>query len=146
MSIICLGDMNGRLKRIEPLIETDCNGTMIENWITDFDMNHLNQTDECHGRYTFISKNGKSAIDHILVNSRMCENYRGMSIVEDRTLLNINVHCLIRTWFWIGHQKKTNWRKKSFKQIKWIKKDLDSYEKFKTSFKKRIRQGSSFDG
>ena len=38
---------------------------MIENWITKYNLNHLNQTEECVGAYTFSSKNGKSAIDHV---------------------------------------------------------------------------------
>ena len=34
VSLICLGDLNGRLKNLEPNIETDVNWLMIENWIT----------------------------------------------------------------------------------------------------------------
>ena len=31
-AIICLGDMNGRLTKLEPHIITDYNGDMIEKW------------------------------------------------------------------------------------------------------------------
>ena len=30
--LICLGDLNGRLKSLEPQIETDSNGKMVEEW------------------------------------------------------------------------------------------------------------------
>ena len=62
VSLICLGDLNGRLKSLEPNIETDANGSMIEYWISKFNLNHLNQTEECIGTYNFNSKNGKSAM------------------------------------------------------------------------------------
>ena len=65
VSLVCLGDLNGRLTKLEPGIENDANGDMIENWILKYDLNHLNQTEKCEGVYTFNTKNGKSAIDHI---------------------------------------------------------------------------------
>ena len=64
VSLICLGDFNGRLKTLEPNTETDANEEMIEEWMSKFNLNHLNQTEECIGTYTFGTKNGKSAIDH----------------------------------------------------------------------------------
>ena len=67
-ALISLGDMNGRLTRLEPKIVTDVNGKMLEEWVTKFDMHHLNLTEQCTGTYTFKSENGRSAIDHILVN------------------------------------------------------------------------------
>ena len=67
-ALVSLGDMNGRLTRLEPTIKTDVNGKMVEEWTTRLDMHHLNLTEQCTGTYTFISMNGRSAIDHILVN------------------------------------------------------------------------------
>ena len=32
VALICLGDMNGRLKSLEPHIDTDSNGKMVEEW------------------------------------------------------------------------------------------------------------------
>ena len=56
VSPICLGDFNGRLKTLEPNIETDENGDMIEEWMSKFNLNHLNQTEDCIGTYTFETK------------------------------------------------------------------------------------------
>ena len=47
--LVCLGDMNGRLKRLEPKIKSDENGKMIESWIINKDLNLLNETEECRG-------------------------------------------------------------------------------------------------
>ena len=72
-SLICLGDFNGRLSRLEPEVMTDINGRMLEDWTVNLDLNHLNITEQCTGTYTFCRKNGKSAIDHVLVNGTLLE-------------------------------------------------------------------------
>merc|ERR1711874_893213 len=46
VDLICLGDFNGRIARLEPNITTDTNGKMIEEWTTKFDLYHLNVIDE----------------------------------------------------------------------------------------------------
>ena len=81
---------------------------MIENWISQYNLNHLNQTEECIGTFTFSTSKGKSAIDHILVNNKLYTGYKGMHVNEDRTLLDISDHCLVRAWFKIGLGSKTN--------------------------------------
>ena len=58
-TLICLGDFNGRLTRVEPNIVTDANGKMLEDWVTNYDLHHLNTTDKCTGKYTFHSLNGR---------------------------------------------------------------------------------------
>merc|ERR1711913_74938 len=97
--LVCLGDMNGRLSRLEPDIKSDENGKMVENWVRNKDMNLLNETEECEGVYTFTSPNGHSAIDHILTNDTMTRKYQGNFIDEQRSLLNISDHNLVRAWF-----------------------------------------------
>merc|ERR1711874_790547 len=93
ITLICLGDFNGRLTKIEPNIVTDVNGKIVEDWTTFFDLHHLNITDQCTGKYTFHSKNGRSTIDHVLVNSTVLDKYIGMHIDEDRIMLSISDHC-----------------------------------------------------
>jgi len=68
---ICLGDINGRLTKLEPHIDTDSNGRMIEEWITKYNLHHLNQYENCIGTYTVSSNKGKSTFDHMLVNDKM---------------------------------------------------------------------------
>ena len=76
VDLVCLGDFNGRLSRLEPNISTDINGKMIEEWTTKFDLYHLNVTDECKGTYTYNFNTGKSAIDHVLVNGHFMNKYK----------------------------------------------------------------------
>merc|ERR1711874_762477 len=114
-NLICLGDFNGRLSRLGPDIITDTNGKMLEDWTINLDLNHLNITDQCSGTFTFCSKNGKSAIDYVLVNGMLLENYLGMHIDEDRVMLNISDHSLVRVWFRIGsNNESSSWKKKRF--------------------------------
>merc|ERR1712121_377638 len=53
VSLICLGDLNGRLTKLKPNIETDANGEMIGKWSITYNLNHLNQSEDCEGIYTF---------------------------------------------------------------------------------------------
>ena len=95
---------------------------MIRKWITEYSLNHLNQSEDCVGTYTFSSKKGKSAIDHILINDKLFTGFKGMNINEDKTLLDISDHCLVRAWFKIGHTQQIKCRKPTYKNINWIKK------------------------
>ena len=40
VSLICLGVFNGRIKSLEPKIETDENGNMLEEWVSKLNLNH----------------------------------------------------------------------------------------------------------
>ena len=102
---MCLGDMNGRLKSLEPQIETDNNGKMVEEWTKKFNLHHLNLSEKCIGLHTICDRVGrKSAIDHILINGKMMESFKGMSIDDNKELLNISDHCLARAWFSLGEE------------------------------------------
>ena len=90
VALVCLGDINGRLTRLEPNIATDVNGKMLEEWTSNFSLHHLNLTDKCIGTYTFNSNKGKSAIDHILVNNSLYADYKEMHIDEEKIVLNIS--------------------------------------------------------
>ena len=59
VSLICLGDMNGRLKSLEPHLETDSNGKMVEKRTEKYNLHHLNQSEKCIELYTFSKKGGK---------------------------------------------------------------------------------------
>ena len=102
--------------------------------------------EECIGKYTFHNNVGKSAIDHILVNDRLVEDFKGMFIDEEKEFLNISDHCLVRAWFKVGPQPKTNWKKPEFKEIEWIKKDVDSLKEFEKDLLPKLGKKTSFDG
>ena len=144
-TLICLGDLNERMKTLEPDIETDVNGKMIEDWIPKYSLNHLNQSEDCIGTYTFDSLNGRSAIDHILTNDKLFEGFKGMHIDEERAILNISDHSLVRAWFKIGHNMKPKWEKKKHKTITVIKKDESSLEKCRENLKNQIGKSTNFN-
>ena len=147
ITLICLGDFNGRLTKIEPNIVTDVNGKMVEDWTTFFDLHHLNITDQCTGKYTFHSKNGRSAIDHVLVNSTLLDKYIGMHIDEDRIMLSISDHSLLRVWFKLRtNDNRTNWKGNKSKIIQWTSKDEESLVSFENAFLTQIGKKISFRG
>ena len=107
--LICLGDLNGRLRTLEPRVRTDKNGEMIEEWINNHGLYHLNQTDLCEGTYTYGRIGGpRSAIDHLLVNAKLKDRYKGMRIDENAEELDISDHNLIRSWYKIGRANRTS--------------------------------------
>ena len=139
-----MGDFNGRLAKIEPNILTDTNGQMVENWSIDLDLHHLNTHEKCEGKYTFTSLNGKSAIDHVLINNNMMEDFIGMYIDEDRLMLNISDHNLVRVWFTMK-SNNTKWKKTNPKKtIEWVGKDEKSLKKFEAAFEAQIGKKTSF--
>ena len=119
-ALLVLGDFNGRLSRLEPTVKTDANGRMIESWVEKYNMHHLNTIDTCIGKYTFDSPNGKSAIDHMLTNRTLFERHLGMLIDEDKTMLNMSDHNLVRAWFHIGNNNFRRPPKKPVREITWI--------------------------
>merc|ERR1711874_641607 len=144
--LVCLGDMNGRLTKLEPDIKTDANGKMIERWTDLLNMHHLNYTEECVGTYTFESPNGHSTIDHVLVNNSLQGKYKGMYINEGRDMLNISDNNLVRTWFRINPEhNKPKWKKTTKKCISWISRDGDRLIKCAETFKKKIGKKHSFN-
>ena len=79
VALVCLGDLNARLKTLEPHIDTDSNGKMVEEWTEKFNLHHLNLSEKCTGVFTFHNNVGrKSAIDHVLVNGKLMEGFQGM--------------------------------------------------------------------
>ena len=95
VTLVCLGDINGRLTKIEPNITTDVNGKMLEEWTNSFGLHHLNLTDKCKGTYTFNSNKDKSAIDHIQVNlfSTRLHRIYGILLKISKLTLSLVKYC-----------------------------------------------------
>ena len=49
VNLVILGDINARLNILEPEKETDANGQMIEDWVNEKEMVHLNRSNKCIG-------------------------------------------------------------------------------------------------
>ena len=133
--------MNARLTVLEPSIETDANGQMIEDWVGNMDLIHLNRSEKCVGRYTFGRPEGrKSAIDHVIVNTKMGECFRGMRVDENAEELNISDHNLIRSWFKVGRERGASWGKTKLEVGTWYSIDEVSLNKMEKDLEKRIRR------
>ena len=118
---------------------------MVEEWVSKFNLNHINLTEDCVGTYTFETKNGKSAINHILINEKLFEGYKGMHIDEDKALLRISDHNLLRAWFKVGPTSKPRWKKGKQKVITTIKKDEESLEQCRETLRRHIGKNTSFN-
>ena len=67
----------------------------------------------------------------------MMEDFIGMYIDEDRLLLDISDHNLVRVWFTMKN-KNTKWKKTNPKKtIEWVGKDEKSLKKFEEAFENK---------
>merc|ERR1712033_39798 len=142
--LMVLGDMNGRLVELEPNIKTDANGEMVKLWIEQKEMIHLNAQETCRGKYTFSTVNGRSAIDHVLVNENMRQKYLSMWVDEDKTMLDISDHNLVRVWFKMGNNNYRGGKKKPRKRITWISRHPTNIAKCVKNVKARIGRRHGF--
>ena len=145
-SLLVLGDFNGRLAKLEKGKITDSNGQMLETWVEKYSMHHLNTLDTCDGTYTFSSLNGRSAIDHMLTNGTLYEKHISMVIDEDKAMLNISDHNLVRAWFQIGNENYNIPKKKPVKTVTWISREQDRIDLCVSDFKTKIGKKMSFKG
>ena len=109
-------------------------------------LHHLNQSDKCTGIYTYGEEGGKrSAIDHILVNNKFMEQFKGMHRDENKEELNISDHNLVKSWFNIGGKEKTTWKKSRYENIEWYKRDQDSLKKMEEDLLSMIGRKIGFN-
>merc|ERR1712050_520775 len=108
------------------------------------DLIHLNAMESCIGRYTFKSQNGKSAIDHVLVNEIMASRHISMWIDEDKTMLNISDHNLVRIWFKLGNENHNVKKKIPRKRVTWISRNPVNILRCVSNFKARIGKKHNF--
>ena len=59
--------------------------------------------------------------------------------------IDISNHNLVRAWFKISPIHKLKNKKETYKNLSWIKKDEESFEKFKNHFRKLIGKKDSFN-
>ena len=81
----------------------------------------------------------------MLVNDQMYTKFKGMHIDEEKVLLDISDHNLVRAWFKISPVHRIKNKKEIYKNLSWIKKDEESYEKFKEDFKEKIGKKCNFN-
>merc|ERR1712121_194733 len=136
--------MNGRLVELETTIRSDANGETIKSWTDKGDLYHLNAMYTCIERYTFESQNGRSAIDHMLANEYMGGKHISMWIDEDKTMLNISDHNLVRAWFKMGNDNYKVKKRRPKKKIIWISRNPENIQKCVENFKAKIGRKQTF--
>ena len=147
MNLMILGDLNGRLSSLEPRIRTDHNGKMIEKWVQEYSLTHMNAEDRCVGLYTF-GKIGeaRSAIDHILVNQELYSRCGGMKIDETGEEVGFSDHNVAKMEMNLGQKTTHKWNTKGEREVRvWYRKDKESLDKFEKELATNIRDLTSFD-
>ena len=83
--LIILGDFNGHIRGLGPH-ETDFNGKMILEWMSNYSLILLNMDEKCQGVITWSRdyKNQHSAVDFVLVNNNKYKKICNMKIDEQK--------------------------------------------------------------
>ena len=68
-----------------------------------------------------------------------------MHINEDKALLRMSDHNLVRAWFKVGPTSKPRWKKQKQKEITVVKKDEESLEQCRETLRKHIGKNTSFN-
>ena len=112
--LIILGDFNGHIRGLGPH-ETDFNGKMILEWMSNFNLILLNMDDKCQGVITWSRdyKNQCSAVDFVLVNNNIYKKFCNMKIDEQKDVLDISDHHLV-TFSLNLENKNNNFNKKQY--------------------------------
>ena len=136
--LMIMGDFNGHIKILDQS-KDDANGKMVMKWMDDYNLTLLNLDEKCEGLYTWRRKllNGKeqkSAIDFFLVNNRMYELFKGMSIDEDRLRIDYSDHSLLSAEFML--KGDSSGKKKTVIQKEYFKKDAVALRAFKEDMEK----------
>ena len=133
--IVLLGDFNGHLGFIGPQ-DLNCNGRLILELMERFNLVLLNGDDKCKGTITRSQREENSAIDFILVNERMYEDFIEMNIDEDKELFDLSDHCLLRSSF-VTEKTETKYVKNERNEQYYYK--LNS-EELKTDFLNKMEE------
>lgn len=96
--LMVLGDFNGHLGLVGNQ-RVDQNGKYLLSLMEKESMILLNNDDRCIGQYTREESGMKSAIDFVLVNSNMYQNFVNMEIDEEKHMFDLSDHCVIQITF-----------------------------------------------
>ena len=104
---IILGDFNGHVGFLGPQT-LNKNGDLVLEVAEELDYTILNDTLPCAGEITRSQNDFESAIDLVLVNGKLLNNYTHMNIDEDKNIFDLSDHSLIQVFFKINvKQSKT---------------------------------------
>ena len=104
-------DFNGHLGFIGEQ-EVDSNGRMVLELMERYNLILLNADDRCEGKITRSFRQEKSAIDFVLVNEKLYENYKSLRIDEEKEYYDLSDHCMLETFFVWENQRTQSKKEK----------------------------------
>ena len=76
----------------------DRNGEIVLDLMEKHELILLNEPIECEGTYTWSNRNQNSAIDFVLINRELNQNYKEL-LIDDKKILDLSDHCLVEGVF-----------------------------------------------
>lgn len=104
----------------------------------------LNNDDRCDGQFTREEGGIKSAIDFVLVNSIMYQNFINMKIDEEKNIYDLSDHCVLQTNFLLRDTRKLRCKEREIVNYFSVKDDMK--DKFINNSEQKIhREAGSID-
>ena len=125
-SLLLIGDFNCHVGFLGSQ-KIDEGGNMILDWLENYGLIMLNNDPQCKGLYTWESKEQKSVIDFALINQNLYEKYVDMEIDDNKVILDISDHNLLKVKF---KNKKGKELQGEERKIEYYKKDTESLKLF----------------
>ena len=135
--IFVMGDFNAHLGFIGEQ-ETNYNGQLVLDFMTERNMILMNDTDKCSGTTTWSRQSQKSTIDFLLVNNAAYNICSRMQIDEKQEKFDLSDHNLIETTLkmdcdHINYQRRGEWE-----NIEYYKTDEKSIHSFITDLEDNL--------
>ena len=112
--ILVSGDMNAHISQFAE--RQNVRGDLLMELAERNQLEILNLSSKCKGRYTRKNEHSKSVIDYVLCNQAMQNLVREMEIDEDQLRSQISDHCMINVVLEIPVKDKGEKREKKFDQ------------------------------
>ena len=126
--VMIMGDFNGHLGWIGDQ-KLDENGKIVKEIAYKYNMTIANMDEKCTGQITWRRGEQKSAIDYMLINSKLYSKMEAMNIDEKKEQYDLSDHNVVQICFkWTGNNKWHNKNKQNTKYYyKMNEKTLEEY-------------------
>ena len=140
--VMILGDFNGHVGFLGKQ-KLDEGGSTVLNLMNKYNLIMLNNDEKCKGLYTWEGRGQKSVIDYALVNTRLYDEYKNMTIDEGKDIMDITDHNLME----IKLKKPPRMKKitNKTKEIVYFKKDESSLQVFTQDVEEELNQEETMD-
>ena len=136
-NVMIMGDFNGHVQW-EGTSEENKNGKRVRNFTEEHNMDIVNLTEMCKGKWTWMRNNQKSIIDYVLTNENMTSVVSEMTVDDKGIWESFSDH----NWIEVKIQCKPRERKTDI-EGKWNIRDNTNWARYKEMLELKVKENMS---